>query len=115
MAGRLDGLQPDAAELHAIAVAQRREHVLGLRGRAQMDRRAGSVAQFEMTGDEIRMQMREEDVRDPQAARLRERQVLIDVALRIDDRSDPRLLVGDQIRRVRQAVQIELMEDHAFG
>ena len=40
------------------------------------------------------------------------RQVPVDVALRIDDRRGPRLLVADQIRRVRQAVEVELLEDH---
>ena len=42
----------------------------------------------------------------------RERQVLVDVALRIDDGRRPRLLVADQVRRVREAIQIELFQDH---
>ena len=42
-----------------------------------------------------------------------ERQVLIDVTLRIDDGRRAGRLVGDEIRRVGQAVQVELPEDHA--
>ena len=40
------------------------------------------------------------------------REVLIDVALRIDDRGDAGLLVADQVGRVRQALEIELLQDH---
>ena len=65
-----------------------------------------------MPGDEVGVEVREEDVRDPQAVLGGEREVLIDVALRIDDRRRVRLLVADQIRRVREAIQIELLEDH---
>ena len=53
------------------------------------------------------------DVRDRQAVLGGERQVLLDVALRIDDRRGVRLLVADEIRRVRQAIQVELVQDHA--
>ena len=56
-----------------------------LRCGAQIDRGAGAVAQLEVPGDEIGVKVREEDVRDPQAVLAGERQVLIDVALRIDD------------------------------
>ena len=48
-----------------------------------------------------------------QAVLARKRQVLIDVALRVDDRRAARLLVADDVRRVRETVQIELLEDHA--
>ena len=41
-----------------------------------------------------------------------ERQVLIAVTLRIDDGRRAGRLVGDQVRRVGQAVQIELLENH---
>jgi hypothetical protein len=40
------------------------------------------------------------------------REVLIDVALRIDDGSRPGLFVADQVRRMREAIQIKLFEDH---
>ena len=83
-----------------------------LAARAEIDRRAGPVAQLEMAGDEIGVEVGEEDVRDPQAVLLGEGQVLVDVALRVDDRGRPGRLVADEIRRVRQAVQIELLEDH---
>ena len=39
--------------------------------------------------------------------------VLLDVALRVDDRGDAGGLVGDQVRGVREAAQVVLLEDHA--
>ena len=67
-----------------------------LRRGAEIDRRAGAIAQLEVTGDEVGVEVREEDVRDPQAVLGGEREVLIDVALRIDDGRRVRLLVADR-------------------
>ena len=73
-----------------------------LRGRTQIDRRAGAIAQLEVAGDEVGMKVREEDVLDSQAVLGGEREVLIDVALRIDDGGRVRLLVADRdTRRAR--------------
>ena len=38
--------------------------------------------------------------------------VLVDVALGVDDGSDPGALVRDQVRRVGQAAEVVLLEDH---
>ena len=64
-----------------------------------------------MACDEVGVKMREDDVLDSKRVIGRERKILIDVALRIDDGGGVRLLVADQIRRVRQAGEIELLED----
>ena len=109
---RLERLQPHPAEIDDVAVVERRERVLRLRGRAQIDRRAGAIAQLEVAGNEVGVEVREEDVLDPQAMLGGEREVLIDVTLRVDDGRRARLLVADQIRGVREAIQIELLEDH---
>jgi hypothetical protein len=66
-----------------------------------------------MTRDEIGMKVRQQHVRNPQVVFARERQILIDVALRVDDGSNLRAFVADEIRRVRQAVQVELMQNHS--
>ena len=89
------------------------ERVLGLRLGAQVDGRAGPIAQLEVAGEEVGVQVRQEHVRDAQAVLAREREVLLDVALRIDDGGHAGVLVADEIRRVRETVQIELLEDHA--
>ena len=41
-----------------------------------------------------------------------ERQVLIDITLRIDDSGHVRLLVANQIRRVCEAIQVKLLQNH---
>ena len=97
MAGRLDGLQPHAPDLDAVPVVQRGERVLRSGGGPQVDRRAGAVAQLEMSRDEVGVQMREEHVRDSKAVLSGEGQVLIDVALRIDNGRRPGLLVADEV------------------
>src|SRR5262249_4043982 len=107
-----DRLHPDASELHAIAVGERRERVLGLRFRAKVNRRAGAIAQLEMSRDEVRMQMREEDVADGELVLVREREITIDVALWIDDRGGSRRFIADEVRRVRQTIEVKLLEDH---
>ena len=53
-------------------------------------------------------------MRDAQAGAPGELEVLIDVALRIDDGGDAALLVADEIRRVGEAIEIKLMQDHGI-
>jgi hypothetical protein len=105
--------QTNAAELDRLAVAKRGERVLSLGRSAEINGGAGPIAQFEMPGNEVRVKVREEDVRDPQTVLVGEGEVSIDVALGIDDRRRSRLLVADEVGRVREAIQIELVEDHA--
>jgi hypothetical protein len=93
----LERCQPYAPELDGIAIVERRESVFGLRRCAQIDGRARPVAKLQVTGDEVRMQVREEDVRDAQVVIRGIGHVLINVALRIDDCRDPRLLIADDI------------------
>ena len=51
-------------------------------------------------------------MRDAEVVLRGEGQVLPDIALRIDDRGDMRLLVTDQIRGMREAIEIELFQKH---
>ncbi len=97
MTRRLERPQPHPPELDAVAIVQGGEAILGLRGRAKINRGAGSIPQFEMAGDEIGVQVCQEDMFDPEVMLTGEREVLIDVTLRIDDRCDVRALVADQV------------------
>lgn len=111
--GRLERLEPDTSHLDGVPVAERREGVLGGRRSAQVDRRAGAVAKLEVSRDEVRVQVRQDDVCDPQLVLCGERQVLVDVTLRIDDGSDAGLFIGHDVRSVCEALQVKLLEDHA--
>ena len=112
MARRLERLQPHASELDGIAVVEGNKWVLGLCRSTQVDLRADAIAKLEVTGDEIRMEVREEDVLDLEAMLGGKRQVLIDVTLRIDDRCRVRFLVANQVRRVREAIEVKLLQNH---
>jgi len=77
-----------------------------------MDDRTGPVSQLNVAGDEIGVEMREEHVRDSQAVLVGERDVLIDIPLRIDNGRDAGPFVTDEVGRVGQAVQVKLFQDH---
>ena len=72
----------------------------------------GAIAQLQMAGDEVRVEMGKKDVLDLQPVFGGERYVLICIALRIDHGCRARRLVSYQIGGVRQARQIELLKDH---
>src|ERR1700754_1234384 len=65
-----------------------------------------------MTGNEVGVEMSQEDVLDFERVFGGERDVLIGVALRIDDGCAAGGLVADGVGLVGQARQIELLEDH---
>src|SRR5665213_698189 len=66
-----------------------------------------------MAGDEVGMKMRQEYVLDLDRVLGGEGDVLVDVALRVNDGCRACLLVSYDIGSVRQARQVELLEDHA--
>ncbi len=79
---------------------------------AQIDFRADAIAQLQMPGDEIGVEMREEYVLDLERVLGGKGDVLVGVALRVNDGCRACRLVSDEVGSVRQARQIELLEDH---
>src|SRR5262249_25525338 len=71
-----------------------------------------AVAQLQVARQEVGMEVREENVLDPAAELLDVGDVLVDVSLRIDDRRDPGLLVGHEVRSVSQAAEVVLLQYH---
>ena len=102
------------SELDPIAIGERRECVLRFRGGAEIDLRPDPIAQLEMAGDEIGVKVREDDVTNPQGVVLGKRDIFVDVALRVDHHRLAGLFVSNQIRRVREATEIKLVQDHRF-
>src|SRR5689334_9054383 len=77
---------------------------------AEDDLCASAGRDFLMTADEVGMQVRLNDILDRESLRLRFLDILINIALRIDNR---RLaLRTNQVRSVRQTPEIELFELH---
>jgi hypothetical protein len=108
----LERLQPHASKFDTVAIMKGGEPIFGLRDRTQIDHGADAIAQLKMTRDEVSVQVRQQDVLDRQAALCGEREVLVDVPLRIHDGRDLSRLVTDQLRRVGEAPKIELFEEH---
>ena len=67
-----------------------------------------------MAGDEVRVEVRQENVANPNVEASRVAQVLVDVALRIDDGSRPALLVRDEVGGVREAAEVVLLDNHVL-
>jgi hypothetical protein len=65
-----------------------------------------------MASDEIGVEMREEDVFDLEFVLGGEGEVLVNIALRVNDGGGGGLLVADEIRGVRQTSKIKLLENH---
>jgi hypothetical protein len=112
VARRGDRTQPHLTEVDLVTVGQAGEGVFGGRLGPEIDARAGAVAQLQVAGQEIGVQVRQHDMADGQAVLGGIGQVLLDIALRIDHDGLLRLLVGHDVRRVREALQIELLEQH---
>ena len=112
VAGGFEDLQAQSREVERIAVLHRHEGVFRLGAGAEMDGRAATVAQFQMAGDEVGVEVGEEDVADLEAEFLGVGQVLLDVALRVDDDRGRTGLVSEQIGSVGQAAQVVLFQNH---
>ena len=85
MARRFQCLEAHAAEFDNVAIVKRSKRVAGFRRGAQINFRAHAIAQFQMAGDEIGVKMRQENVLDFEPMLGGKGDVLIGVALRIDD------------------------------
>ncbi len=113
MPGRLEHLEPDPPELDRLPVGERGEGVLGLGPRAQEDLGADPVAELQVAGEEVGVEVREEDMLDPAAHGLGVCEVLVDVALRVDHRRHARRSRRRQVGGVRQTAKVVLLENHA--
>src|SRR5437867_9978737 len=105
----LDHLDAHVPQRDNGAVAHGLERVFSERFASEANRRACAIAQLEMSGEEVRVEVREKNVGDTEMVLRSERQILIDVSLRIDDRGCAARLVADEVRCVGKAVQIELL------
>jgi hypothetical protein len=111
VAGSFEHFEAQSREFERIAVLHRHEGVFRLGAGAEMDGRAATVAQFQMAGDEVGVKMGEEDVADLEAEFLGVGQVLLNIALGVDDDGGRAGLVSEQIGGVSQAAQIVLFQE----
>ena len=79
---------------------------------SQIDLRASAPRQLMMAGNEIRMQMGFDNMRNGNVALAGGSEIEIHITLRIDHRR--RSVRADQIGCLRQTPEIELLEDHTW-
>ena len=103
MAGGFHYFQADVAEFDDLAVVKGSKCIGGFGCRAEINIGADAIAEFEMAGDEIGVEMGEKDVLDLEAVFGGESDVLVDVALRIDDGGCGGRFVSDDVGSVSQA------------
>jgi len=104
--------EAQSGKFERIAVLHRHEGVFGLGASAEMDGGAATVPQFQMAGNEVGVEMGEEDVADLKAECLGIVDVLLDIALGVDDDGGGTGLVSEQIGGVGQAAQVVLFQNH---
>ena len=113
VAGSFEGFYAHQAKLDDGAVMEGSEAVLGLGFSTQVDCGTDTIAKFQVTGDEVCVEVREEYVLDLKVALGGKFQIDVDIALGIDDGGGMCIFVGDEVGSMSQTIQIELFEDHA--
>ena len=94
-------LQSYLAEFQDIAIPQRHKGILGGGVCAEINLRPHTVTQLKMSGDEIGVEVGQEHVAYLQPQPPCVFQVLVDIALRIDNHPSMGLFLPDQVRSVR--------------
>ena len=112
VAGGFEDLEAEAGEVEGVAVFHGDELVLGFGVGAEADVGAAAVAEFEMAGEEVGVEVGEEDVADVHAEFVGVVDVLLDVALGVDHDGGAAGFVGDEIGGVGEAAEVVLLEEH---
>ena len=112
VAGRVERAHADGPELELPAVVEWLMVVVGSRIAMDVDRRARRGGQPSVARDVVGVVVRLEDVLDPNPHVAGEREILLDLELRIDDRGNGRILITDQIRSTAEVVMGDLAKDH---
>ncbi len=110
--GRFQHLQPQAGKLQRGAIRHGDERILSLGAAAQVDCGAAAVAKLQMAGDKVGVEVGEKDMADGESVSSGVSEVLLDIALGIDNDGGRGRLVGQQVRGVRQAAKIVLLQEH---
>src|SRR5262249_33909709 len=113
VAGRVDHVQPQLAELELLAVAQAAERVAHPRRLVQAQLGAVLRGQPPRARDVVGVDVRVDHVAEREVALLQERVVLLDPERRVDDGGLVRLPRRDQVRRATAPLVEDLLEVHA--
>ena len=114
VAGGVDRLDREVADLQRPAVGERLVRVLGLGQLVDVDARPGRPRQAPVAGDVVGVVVGLQDVPDPDPVQPRQPPVGVDVPLRVDDDGDARFAVGDQIGSAAEVLVDDLPEEHGL-
>ena len=112
MARGFEDLQAHSGEVEFVAVVHGDEGVLGDGARAEMDGGTTTIAELEVASDEVCVEVCEEDVANLQAEFFGVVEVLLDVALRVDDDGGAAGFVAEEVGGVGETAQVVLFQDH---
>ena len=115
VAGGFVDLEAHAGEFECVAVVHGDEGVFGDGASAEMDGGVRVVAELEVAGDEVGVEVRQEDVTDLEAECVGVVEILLDVALGVDDDRGVAGFVAEQVGGVGETAQVVLFEDHAWS
>ena len=115
MTGGGQDLQVDLTERDVLAIGQSANGVVGLGRLAEPDPRPGCIDQLEVSGDEVGVEVGVDHSFDRQPVLGGVGEVLGDVAARVDNDCAAGGFVADQVRRVGQALDVVLLEDHRYS
>ncbi len=115
MPWRFERRDADAAEIDGVLILHGDMRVLRRCLGAKTDDRPRAIAQLQVSGEEVGVQVRQEDMRDPQLVLAREGEILLDIALRVHHDRLVGVFVAHEVRGVREAIEVELFEDHGIA
>src|SRR5690349_9934105 len=110
MPRRFEKAQRHVSQMNFLAVVDRHKRKLRGGTMAKVDLCTGPRGQFTMSGNEVRVKMRFDDVLDRETLSLGLFQIQFHIALWIHNRCIAAR--SNQVRRMRQTTQIELPEVH---
>jgi hypothetical protein len=108
----VEDLEAHSGKVEGGSIAHGKECIFCLGARAEMNGCVASVAQLEVSGEEVGVEVGEEDVANFEVELLGIDEVLMDIALGIDDDGGAALLISKEVGSVSEATEIVLFQDH---
>ena len=103
--------QSHPPELDHAPVAERRKSVFGPRFGAKINRCAQAIPELQVSGYKVGVQMGQDHVLDLKVMFGCKYEILVDIALGVDNDCCARYLVSNKVGSVCEARQVELLED----
>jgi hypothetical protein len=111
---RFQGLQPHLPELQGVALSKSSEVKIRLSLGSQTNRGSNAVSQLDVARKKIGMKMGEEDIVNVKLVLGGVVEILIDIALRVNDNGGAARLIGDKVGGMRETTEVILFHPHGI-